>query len=91
MAKFYSLDVINASSGFCVYRDTTWSKVKVGKDVKVEIQSNPKSIAIDPYSRAIKTKLYYFTGYETVGYIPREISQYVCFLSGKKVLEFMEL
>ena len=75
MAKFYSLDVINASSGFCVYRETTWSKVKVGKDVKVEIQSNPKSIAIDPYSRAIKAKLYYFTGCETLVYIPREISQ----------------
>ena len=47
--------------------------------VKVEIEANPKSIASDPYSCAIKTKHDYFVGWKTVGHIPREISRYVYF------------
>ena len=44
-------------------------------EVKVEIETNPKSIASDPYSCAIKTKHDYFVGWKTVGLIPCEISR----------------
>ena len=52
MAKFYPFDAIIASRGSYVHKETTWLNVKVGDEVKVEIESNPKSIAIDPYSCA---------------------------------------
>ena len=75
----YSFDTIIASRGYHVYKETSWSNAKVGDEVKVEIETNPKSIASDPYSCAIKTKHDYFIGWKTVGHIPREISRYVYF------------
>ena len=75
----YSFDTIIASRGYHVYKETSWSNAKVGNEVKVEIEINPKSIASEPYSCAIKTKHDYFVGWKTVGHIPREISRYVYF------------
>ena len=43
-----------------------------------------KSLAHDPYSCAIKAKHEYFTGWKTVGHIPREISRYVYFFIKQK-------
>ena len=68
-----------ASRGYHVYKETSWSNAKVGNEVKVEIETDPKSIASDPYSCAIKTKHDYFVGWKTVGHIPREISRYIYF------------
>ena len=51
-----------------------WSNVKVDDELKVEVESNLKSIAHNLYSCAIKAKHQYFTGWKTVGHIPREIS-----------------
>ena len=75
----YCFEAISASQGFHVYKETTWSNAKVGDEVRVEVESNLRSIAHDPYSCAIKTKHKYFTGWKTVGHISREISRYVYF------------
>ena len=75
----YCFEAIIASRVFHVYKETSWSNAKVGDVVKVEVESNFKSIAHDPYSCAIKAKHEYFTGWKTVGRIPREISRYVYF------------
>ena len=75
----FSFNAAIASRGYHVYKDTTWSNAKVGDEVKVEVETAPKSIAADPYSCAIKAKHSYFNGWKTVGHIPREISRYVYF------------
>ena len=61
-AECYSFDAIIASRGFDGYKETTCLNAKVGDKVKVEIDSNPKSLTIDPYSCAIKTQLNHFIG-----------------------------
>ena len=45
------------------------------------VYSGPKSksLSIDSYAFAIKTKHSYFIGWKTVGHIPREICRYVYF------------
>ena len=69
----YCFEAILASRGFHVYKETTWSNAKVGDEIKVEVESNLKSIAHDPYSCAIKARHEYFTGSKTVGHVPRKI------------------
>ena len=56
----YCFEAIIISRGFHVYKETTWSNARVGDEVKVEVEGNLKSIAHDPYSRAIKAKYEYF-------------------------------
>ena len=73
----YCSKEIIASPEFHVYKETTWSNAKVWDEVKVEVESNLKSIAHDPYSCAIKAKLEYFKGWKTVGHFPRKTSKYV--------------
>ena len=85
-----SFDTIIASRGYHVYKETSWSNAKVGDEIKVEIETNPKSIASDPCSCAIKTKHDYFVGWKTVGHNPRDSSRYVYFLSSKKVERLTE-
>ena len=75
----YCFEAIITSRRFHVYKETTRSNVKVGGEVKVEVESNLKSITHDPYSCAIKTKHEHYVGWKTVGHIPREISRYVYF------------
>ena len=81
----YSFDTIIASRGYHVYKETSWSNAKVGDDVKVEIETNPKSVASDPYSCAIKTKHDYFVGWKTVGTFLVKFQDTFTFLSNKKV------
>ena len=38
--------------------------------VKIEIETNQSSIAIDPYSCAVKAKEKYFDGWKTIGHVP---------------------
>ena len=65
-------------------RRLTWSNAKVNEKVKTEIYTNQISIAIDPYACAVKAKEKYFDGCTTVGYVPREISRYICFFIKKE-------
>ena len=75
----YSFEAIIASRGFHVYKETIWPNVKVCDEVKIEVESNRKSIAHGPLSCRIKGKHNYFTGWKVVGHIPREIWRYVYF------------
>ena len=75
-----------ASRAYHVYKETSWSNAKVGDEVKVEIETNPKSVASDPYSCAIKTKHDYFVGWKTVV----KFQDAFTFLSSKKVERLTE-
>ena len=75
----YCFEVIIASRVFHVYNEMIWSNAKDGDKVKFEVESNRNSIAHDPYSCVIKVKHKLFTGWKTVGHIPRQILRYVYF------------
>ena len=73
-----------ASRGYHVYKETTWSNAKVNEKVKIEIGTNPSSIAIDPYACAVKAKEKYFDRWKTFDHVPREISRYIYFYIKKE-------
>ena len=50
----YNFQATIASRGYHVYKETTWSNAKVNEKVKIEIESNQSSIAVDPYACAVK-------------------------------------
>ena len=75
----YNFQATIASHGYHVYKETTWSNTKVNEKVKIEIETNQSSIAIDPYACAVKAKQKYFDGWKTAGHIPREILGYIYF------------
>ena len=58
----YNFQTTIASRGYHVYKETTWSKAKVNEKVKIEIETNQSSIAIDPFFCAVKAKEKYFDG-----------------------------
>ena len=58
----YNFQATIASRGYHVYKETTWSNAKVNEKVKIEIKTNQRSIAIDPYACTIKAKEKYFDG-----------------------------
>ena len=76
----FSFQATIASRGYHVYKDTLWSNAKVNEKVKIEIETNQSSIAIDPYACAVKAKEKYFDGWKTVGHVPREIQSHHLFL-----------
>ena len=45
----------------------------------MEVETNKKSITVDPYACAIRVKHRFFDTWVTVGHIPREISRHVYF------------
>ena len=75
----YNFQATIASRGYHVYKETAWSNAKVNEKVKIEIETNQSSIAIDPYTCAVKAKDKYVDGWKTVGDVPREISRYIYF------------
>ena len=85
----FSFKAIIASRGLHVYNET-WSKAKLNGKVKVEFETDTKSILTDTYACAIKARHSCFVGWKTVGHIPREISRYVYFLLKKKTKKFLE-
>ena len=50
-------------------------------EVKVELETDVKSLSTDPYASAIKARHSYFVDWKAVGYIPREISGDVYFFT----------
>ena len=80
----YNFQASIASRGYHVYKETTWSNAKVNKKVKIEIETNQSSIAIDAYACAVKAKEKYFDGWKAVGHVPREISRYIYFFIKKE-------
>ena len=75
----FSLKPIIASRGYHVYKETSWSNAKLNIEVKVELETDAKSLSTDPHACAIKAMHSYFVGWKTAGHIPREISRYVYF------------
>ena len=57
---------------------------RVREKVKIEVETNQSSIAIDPYAWAIKAKKNNFDGWETVGHVLRKISRYTYFFIKKE-------
>ena len=90
----FSFKAIIASRGYHVYKETSWSNAKLNIEVKVELETDAKSLSTDPYACAIKERHSYFVGWKTVGHIPREISRYIYFFikeENGKVFEILKL
>ena len=51
----------------------------MNEEVKVELETDAKSLWTDPYACVIKAKHSYFIGWKIVEHIPREISRYIYF------------
>ena len=61
--SLYNFQATIALRGYHIYKKATWSNTKVNKIVKIEIETNQSSIAIDPYVCAVKAKEKYFDGW----------------------------
>ena len=79
----YNFQATIASCGYHVYKQTTWSNVKLNKKVKINIETNQSLIAIDPHACAEKAKEKHYDGWKTVSNIPREVSRYIYFFIQK--------
>ena len=78
----YNFKATIASRGY--HKETTRLNATVNGKVKIEIETNQSSIAIDPYACAVNAKEKYFDGWKTVGHVPREISRYIYFFIKKE-------
>ena len=74
----FAFKAIIASRGYHVYKERSWSNAKFDDKVKVEFETDAKSLSAGPCACAI-ARHSYFVGWKTVGHIPREISRYVYF------------
>ena len=77
----YSFQAATASREY--HKETTWSNAKVNEKVKIEIETNQSSIAIDPYACAVIGKPKCFDRWKSVAHVPREISRYIYFFTKK--------
>ena len=80
----YNFQATIGSHWYHVYKETTWSNAKVNEKVKIEIETNQSSIAVDSYACAVKAKEKYFDEWKTVGHILIEILWYIYFFIKKK-------
>ena len=60
-------------------RETLLSNAKLKDKVKVELETDAKSLSTDPYACVIKARYSYFVGWKTVGHVLQEIFCYVHF------------
>ena len=65
----YSFKAKVAARGFHVYRNVTWTDVKQGDSVSVDIETNEEPKKVDPYSCAIKALVGQPPQLKTVGHI----------------------
>ena len=59
----FSFKAIIASRGYYVYKETSWSNAKLNNEVKVELETDAKSLSTALYACAIKTRHSYFVGW----------------------------
>ena len=64
----FSFKVIIAPRRYHVCKETSWSNSKLNDEVKVELETDAKSLSTDPYACAIKSRHSYFVGSKTVGH-----------------------
>ena len=86
----FSIKAIIASRGYYVYKETSWSNAKLNDGVKVELETDAKSLSTSPYTCAIKARHSYFVGWKTVGNIPLEIFRYVYFFIKEENGKFLK-
>ena len=48
----FSFKAIIASLGYHVYKERSWSNAKLNDEVKVELETDAKSLSTDPYAWA---------------------------------------
>ena len=65
----FSFRAFITSRRYPVYNETSWSNAKLNDEVKLELETDAKSLSTDPYARAIKVGHSYFIGWKTVGHI----------------------
>ena len=73
----YSFQSKIASRGYPVYKETSWSKVRDDKEVKVELETSQNFKQVDSFACAVRVKEGYFKGWKTVGHIPKQIFRHV--------------
>ena len=60
------LKAIIASPAYHVYKKTLWSNAKLNGKVKVELETDTKSLSTDPCACAIKARHSYFVCWKTL-------------------------
>ena len=66
-----------ASSGYHVYRITTWRRVEVGQKIIFAYETREEALNIDQYSIAVQIFPQDRIAPVTVGHIPMELSRFV--------------
>ena len=56
----FSLKAVIASRGYHTYKETSWSNAKINKEVKVEFETDAKSLSSNSDACTIKLKHSYF-------------------------------
>ena len=85
----YSFTATVASRGYHVYKITSWTNVKVGEKVTVEMETKKSSLEVDPYACAFKIKSRFFDTLITVGHIPVKYHDMFSSLSKLKVVRLL--
>ena len=71
----FSFKAIIASRGYHVYKETSWPNAKLNNEVKVELETDAKSLSTDPYACAIKVNAFLLHRLENSGtYSMRNLS-----------------
>ena len=74
----FSLKTKISSHGYHINKET-FSKVKVGNEVMIQVETNHNSFSAEPFACTIKVKHGYFIEWRTAGHILREILRYAYF------------
>ena len=61
----FSFKAIIASFGYHVYKEISKSSAKLNDELKVEFETDAKSLSTDPYACAIRARHSYFVGWKT--------------------------
>ena len=85
----YSFAATVASSGFHVYKNTSWTNAKMGEKVTVEMGTKKSSLEEDPYACAIKIKTRSFNSLITVEHIPVKYHNMFTSLSKLKAVRLL--
>ena len=87
----FSCKAIISARGYHVYDETSWSNAKLNDKVKVELETDAKSLSTDPYTCAIKASIPTSSvGKQWDIFHEKSVSMFI-FLLKKKIEKFLEL
>ena len=69
----YSFQSKIASRGYPVYKETSWSKARDDKEVKVDLETSQNFKQVDSFACAIRVKEGYFKGWKTMQCVSRNL------------------